>query len=56
MSKGQARLGRERQVGGYLTRLTEILDVEKCYRQDINQTEGNNKSTLSVLNTGEIFS
>ena len=26
---------------GYLTRLTEIPDIEKCYGRDINLREGN---------------
>ena len=35
LSKGQVGLGRERRGGGYATRLTELSDVEKCYRPDI---------------------
>jgi len=33
LSKGQTGLGKERR--GYAIRLTEIPDVEKCYRPDI---------------------
>lgn len=57
LSEGWARRGRERRVGGYVTRLTAIPDVETCYRQDTNQREGDiNKSTLFVLNIEEMFS
>lgn len=57
LSEEWERLGGERQVGSYVTRLTVIPGVEKCYMQDINQREGNiNKSALFVLNIDEIFS
>ena len=34
---------------GSLTRLTEALDVEKCYRGDVNQKEGGTLLGLRVF-------